>query len=156
MPGSIGLGLIAGRRGFTSHKPVTLSICLSLSKVEASRHSRHAPTLSDAVVQSNTTRIQGSQSGEFVCGNWGLFIKWTRRKRSGTWDGVDLENCAYLGQTSRSAINYRVMRFRGRLEYATSEKLSTVLICSHCLPLLLPGKQRTYTFPTTLNKAMQG
>ena len=122
MPGSIGLGLIAGRRGFTSHKPVTLSICqsvclsvcLSLSKVEASRHSRHAPTLSDAVVQSNTTRIQGSQSGEFVCGNWGLFIKWTRRKRSGTWDGVDLENCAYLGQTSRSAINYRVMRFRAK------------------------------------------
>ena len=30
VPGSIGLGLIAGRRGFTSHKRVTLSICLSV------------------------------------------------------------------------------------------------------------------------------
>ena len=49
-----------------------------------------------------------------MCGNWGLFIKWPRRKRSGTWDGVDLENCAYLGQISRSAINYRVMRFRAK------------------------------------------
>ena len=49
-----------------------------------------------------------------MCGNWGLFIKSPRRKRSGRRDGVDLENCAYLGQISRSVINYRVMRFRAK------------------------------------------
>ena len=63
---------MARRGGFNTHKGLTLSACLSLPKVEGPGHSRQAPSLSDAVVQSNTTRIQGSQSGGFASGNWGL------------------------------------------------------------------------------------
>ena len=100
-------GLMARRGGFTSHKGVTLSV--------------FAKSGSLWTFQARAYTLQRSFSTKYNQNSRKSVWRTCKWKSSGPGENdredgmdLDLENCAYLGQISRSAINYRGMRFRAK------------------------------------------